>query len=154
LESRRSPSWASAPRLGSEGNGRAESSAPAPVATTTAGPEPAQTFDPTAPAPAEQDAPAESVAQENARATAEDFLATQGFSRKILIAQSKYEGFSTKDATYAVGAIAVDWNEHAAKTAKDYLDAQSFSRCGLVEQLEYEGFTHVQAEYGVSKTGF
>ena len=99
------------------------------------------------------EAPAESVAQENARLSAESYLDTQAFSRKGLMEQLKYEGFSTEDATYAVDAISVDWNEQAANSAKDYLDTQAFSRSGLIEQLEYEGFTHAQAEYGVSRTG-
>jgi Host cell surface-exposed lipoprotein len=111
----------------------------------------------TQPAPAETQpapaAPVESVAQENARGTAEDYLSTQSFSRSGLIEQLKFEGFSTKDARYAVGAISVDWNKQAAKTAKDYLSTQSFSRSGLIEQLDYEGFTHAQAVYGVNQTG-
>jgi hypothetical protein len=52
----------------------------------------------------------------------------------------KYEGYSTKDATYAVDAISVDWNQQAAKSPKDYLEFSSFSRSGLIEQLKYEGF--------------
>ncbi len=65
----------------------------------------------------------------------------------------KYEGFSKKDAAYAVDAISPDWNKQAVKSAKEYLDYSSFSRSGLIDQLEYEGFTHEQAAYGVSKTG-
>ena len=62
----------------------------------------------------------------------------------------QFEGFSTADATYAVDAVTVDWNEQAALKAKEYLDQQSFSRSGLQEQLEFEGFTPAQAAHGVS----
>jgi uncharacterized lipoprotein YddW (UPF0748 family) len=121
-----------------------------PAATTTPADEPTTA---STPAPVEEEAPDESVAQENAREAAESYLDTQAFSRKGLIEQLEYEGYSTKDATYAVGAIAVDWKEQAAKSAASYLDTQAFSRSGLIEQLEYEGFTHRQAVYGVNQTG-
>ena len=136
--------------------GTATEKSAAPAETVTV---PAETVTvvETQPAPAETQpapaAPGESVSQENARATAEDYLDSSSFSRSGLIEQLKYEGYSTKDATYAVRAISVDWNEQAAKTAKDYLDSSSFSRSGLIEQLEYEGFTHAQAGYGVNQTG-
>lgn len=94
-----------------------------------------------------------SLSQENAVATAEDYLDFSAFSEKGLIRQLKFEGFSTKDATFAVKYIDPDWNEQAAKMAKDYLEFSSFSRSGLSEQLEFEGFTTAQATYGVNQTG-
>ena len=97
--------------------------------------------------------PVETVSQENARESAESYLDFSAFSRSGLIDQLKYEGFSKKDAAYAVDAISPDWNKQAVKSAKEYLDYSSFSRSGLIDQLEYEGFTHAQAVYGVSKTG-
>lgn len=93
------------------------------------------------------------VSQENARRSAENYLAMEGFSRSGLIEQLKYEGYSVADATYAVDALAVNWNAQAAKKAKSYLDMQGFSRSGLIEQLEYEGFTPAQAAYGASAVG-
>jgi hypothetical protein len=75
------------------------------------------------------------------------------FSRKGLIEQLKFEGYSTKDATYGVDALKANWNEQAALKAADYLDMSSFSRSGLIEQLEFEGFTSSQAKYGVKSTG-
>lgn len=75
------------------------------------------------------------------------------FSRKGLIEQLEFEGYSTKDATFAVVSLNVDWNEQAAKKAEDYLDYDNFSRSGLIEQLEFEGFTTAQATYGVNQTG-
>ena len=65
----------------------------------------------------------------------------------------EFEQYSTEDATYAVDAIDVDWNDQAAKSAKSYLEYQLFSRDGLIDQLIFEGFTRFQAEYGVSTTG-
>jgi hypothetical protein len=103
--------------------------------------------------PTTEEAPAETAGQQNARESAESYLEYSAFSRKGLIQQLKYEGYSTKDATYAVDAVGANWNKQAAKAAKDYLDYSSFSRSGLIEQLEYEGYTHRQAVYGVNKTG-
>lgn len=91
----------------------------------------------------------ESSGQENAREQAANYLASQAFSRKGLIEQLEYEGYSKADATYAVDNITVDWFEQAALKARQYLDSQSFSRSGLLEQLLYEGFTRAQAEHGV-----
>ena len=127
-----------------------ESAQPPAATTTTPADEPTTA---STPAPAEEETPDESVAQETAREAAESYLDTQAFSRKGLIEQLKYEGYLTKDATYAVGAVSVDWKEQAAKSAESYLDTQAFSRSGLIEQLEYEGFTHRQAVYGVNQTG-
>jgi hypothetical protein len=93
-------------------------------------------------------------AQEQAIGTAEDYLdGGQHFSRKGLIDQLKFEGFSRKLATFAVNHIKVNWNKQAAGAAEDYLDHQHFSRSGLIDQLEYEGYTHAQAVYGVKKAG-
>jgi hypothetical protein len=75
------------------------------------------------------------------------------FSRSGLIDQLKFEGFNQDDATYAVDALNVDWNEQAAQSAASYLDYTSFSRSGLIDQLVFEGFTQSQAEYGVNTTG-
>lgn len=103
--------------------------------------------------PSKDNAPQESVAQANARASAESYLSTSSFSRTGLIKQLKYEGFSIKDATYGADAVGADWNEQAVKSAKSYLSTSSFSHASLVQQLKYEGFTPAQAEYGVKKVG-
>jgi colicin import membrane protein len=97
--------------------------------------------------------PGETVAQENARRSAESYLDTSAFSRIGLIKQLKFEGYSTSDATYAVDAVSPNWNQQAAKSAENYLDTSSFSRSGLIQQLEFEGYTEQQAVYGVNKTG-
>jgi hypothetical protein len=107
----------------------------------------------------EKETPDYTTAQENAIASAVDYLDFQAFSRTGLIGQlsSEYgEGFSKADAIFAVNHIDVDWNVQAAAAAKDYLDYQAFSRTGLIDQLSSEygdGFTHAQAVYGVNQTG-
>ena len=75
------------------------------------------------------------------------------FSRKGLIGQLEYEGFTNYQAVYGVDSLNVDWNEQAVKKARSYLDFMSFSRKELISQLEYEGFTHEQAGYGVNQVG-
>jgi Host cell surface-exposed lipoprotein len=95
------------------------------------------------------DARLESVAEANARQSAEEYLEFQAFSRQGLIDQLKFEGFSRKAATYGADAAGADWNEQAVKSAEAYLEMQSFSRSGLIGQLEFEGFTQAQAEHGV-----
>lgn len=95
----------------------------------------------------------ETPGQENARRAAESYLETAPFSRTGLIGQLKFEGYSTKDATYAVDHVGANWNEQAAKSAESYLETSPFSRSGLIEQLEFEGYTPAQARYGVDKTG-
>jgi hypothetical protein len=108
---------------------------------------------PTASAKPKVTKPAMTASQEQAVGTAGDYLEGQSFSRKGLIEQLQYEGFSAKDATYGVDHVKVNWNTQAVGVAKGYLDGQHFSRSGLIEQLEYEGFTHAQAVYGVTKAG-
>lgn len=119
---------------------------PAPEEEPVAEEEPVEE---TEPAAAEE--PELTAGQENAIGSAEDYLAFAAFSRSGLIEQLEFEGFSAKDATFAVMHIEVDWNEQAAKSAKEYLDMSSFSRSALIEQLVFEGFTRSQAEYGVNK---
>lgn len=89
----------------------------------------------------------------DAIASARSYLDFTAFSRKGLIEQLGYEGFSTADATLAVDYLNVDWFEQAWLSAEEYLDFTAFSRSGLIDQLLYEGFTKEQATYGVDKTG-
>ena len=113
---------------------------------------PSQLSDPNADA-GDSDHPGETKAQENARGSAESYLSNTSFSRKGLIQQLKYEGYSLADATYAVDSESIDWDAQAAAKATEYLDTSSFSHSGLVQQLTFEGFTAAQAEYGVSQAG-
>lgn len=96
---------------------------------------------------------AETVSQQQAVKMAKSYLEYTSFSRKGLIDQLKYEGFSNADATYAVDKINVNWREQAVKTAKNYLEYTSFSRNGLIDQLEYEGFSNADATYAVNAVG-
>ena len=100
--------------------------------------------------------PKETLAQKNARKSAESYLdGPMAFSKSGLIKQLKFEGFSKADAGYAVDAVDPNFNKQAAKSAKSYLDGpMSFSRSGLVDQLEFEGFTASQVQFGVSKAGY
>jgi len=99
------------------------------------------------------------AAQKNAIGAAKDYLSLTAFSRKGLIKQlsSKYgDGYSVKDATFAVDSLNINYNEQATKAAKSYLQLTHFSHSGLVKQLSSEygaGYTHAQAEYGVSHAG-
>lgn len=99
------------------------------------------------------DGPKETKAQENARQSAEDYLDMSAYSRDGLIKQLKFEGYSTKDATYGVDAQHANWKKQAAASAEAYLDMTSYSRSGLIDQLKFEGYTTEQATYGVNKVG-
>lgn len=128
--------------------------APAAPKVTTEAPEVT-----TEPETTEPEQPSMTNSQEQAVRSAEQYLSVMSFSRKGLIRQlssSAGAGFSTKDATFAVEHLKVDWNEQAAKSAKEYLSVTSFSRAGLIRQLSSSagaGFTHAQAVYGVNKAG-
>lgn len=101
----------------------------------------------------EDDSPSETASQSQARGMASDYIDTMAFSKKGLIKQLEFEGFSKADATYGANAIDVDWNEQAALAAQNYLDLMSFSRSGLIDQLIFEGYTPAQAEFGVKSVG-
>ena len=56
--------------------------------------------------------------------------AYDSFSRKGLIGQLKFEGFSTADATYGASHSGANWMRQAVLKAKDYLKFDSFSYSG------------------------
>ena len=61
---------------------------------------------PTTDAPTTQaPAPSETIGQENARESAQDYLNYSAFSRSGLIDQLLYEGFSRAEAEYGVNAV-------------------------------------------------
>lgn len=94
-------------------------------------------------------ADASTVSRQNALRDAQEYLQSgEYFSLKGLIAQVKYDGFSTADATYAATHVDANWNKEALGDAKQYLQNQPFSLKGLIGQLEYDGFTSSQAGYG------
>ncbi|MDT0200371.1 Ltp family lipoprotein [Nocardioides sp. AE5] len=97
--------------------------------------------------------PAETISQANAVRAARNYLDLAPFSRSGLIDQLTFEGYDTADATYAVDAVAPDWNRQAALAAENYLDMMPFSRQGLIDQLVFEGYTREQATHGVDQAG-
>ncbi|GAA2242267.1 hypothetical protein GCM10010401_13920 [Rarobacter faecitabidus] len=97
----------------------------------------------------EEPEPELTVGQQNAVDKAESYLEYSAFSRSGLIDQLEYEGFTKKQAKFAVDYIDVNWKQQAVDKAESYLDSSSFSRSGLIDQLEYEGFTKKQATFGV-----
>ena len=72
---------------------------------------------------------------------------------KGLIKQLKFEGYTGKEAKYAVNHCGASWKKQAVKGAKAYLRSGSFSKKGLIKQLKYEGYTSKEAAYGVKKCG-
>jgi hypothetical protein len=114
--------------------------------------------EPTSKEPAAEPEPAESepeltVAQENARESAESYLELSGFSKKGLVEQLEFEGYEKADIDAALATMTVDWKAEAVESAESYLDMTSFSRQGLIEQLEFEGYTSKQAKHAADAVG-
>ncbi len=86
-----------------------------------------------------------------ALASAKNYLRVMAFSKKGLISQLEFEGYTTEEATYAVNNCGANWKEQAVKCAKNYLNVMAFSKEALVDQLEFEGFTTEEAIYGVEQ---
>lgn len=98
-------------------------------------------------------APKLTTAQQNAAKSAQQYLGLSGFSRKGLIGQLKFDGYSEADATVAIDSLGVDWMLQATRSAKAYVDLTSFSRKGLISQLEFDGYTSAQAAHGADSVG-
>ena len=96
----------------------------------------------------------ETLAQENARKSAEQYLRFGSFSREGLISQLEFEGYERSDAVYGVDATSTDWKVQAALKAQEYLDYSSFSKEGLTDQLLFEGFTPLEVRYGLEAVGY
>ena len=62
------------------------------------------------------------TAQASAKRSAESYLDYSGFSKKGLIDQLKFEGFSTKDSEVAIDTMKVNWNAEADESAKSYME--------------------------------
>lgn len=88
--------------------------------------------------------------REQAVEAAKGYLEMGGFSRKGLINQLHFEGFSKSEATFAVDQLDPNWNKQAELSAQSYLDMGGFSRSALIDQLVFDGFTRSQAEHGVN----
>lgn len=93
------------------------------------------------------------VSQSNAARSAKTYLDLAGFSRKGLIKQLAFEGYSESDAIYGVDSLNVNWSEQAARSAEAYLALSGFSRSGLIKQLMFEGYSREEAEFGASANG-
>lgn len=131
----------------------ASAEAPAVVEPEVVEPEAPAVVEPEPEPEPEPAKPSITVAQSNAVRKAESYLDYSAFSRKGLIDQLEYNGFSTADATYGATHAGADWMEQAAKKAQSYLEFTAFSRQGLIDQLEYNGFTSAQARHGATKVG-
>lgn len=99
------------------------------------------------------EAQAATSGESNALSKAKEYLQTMSFSKKGLIKQLKFEGFSSKEAKYGAGKCGANWKKQAEAKAKSYLETMPFSKKGLVKQLKFDGFTAKEASYGVSKCG-
>ena len=95
-----------------------------------------------------------SLGRQNAIKKAQSYLSFSSFSRKGLIDQLRFEGFTTDEAVFAVDYLEPDWYAEAAEKAESYLSLSAFSRQGLIDQLLFEGFTEEEAEYGVVSAGY
>ncbi len=88
--------------------------------------------------------------EQNALASALNYLSFMNFSYKGLYGQLEYDGYSASECQYGVENCGADWYDQAAGSAKNYMSFMSFSKKGLIEQLEYDGYTKAQAEYGAA----
>ena len=107
----------------------------------------------TSQAQAPQDASEGTESQQDALASAVDYINQMAFSRDWLIAQLVADGADANDAAWAADHCGANWNEQAYKKAQEYLKLTSFNHQDMVDQLLFEGFTTDQAEYGASKAG-
>lgn len=86
--------------------------------------------------------------ESNALRTAHNYLKYTAFSKKGLIDQLEYEGYSTSEAKYAVEKIDMDWKIQAGIKAVQYLKYMPMSKSQLEDQLVFDGFTYSEASYG------
>lgn len=99
-------------------------------------------------------AQAATTGEKNALQKAKLYLKTMAFSKKGLIKQLKFDGFTAKEAKYGASKCGANWKQQAAKKAKQYLKTMAFSKQKLIEQLIFDGFTTKEAKYGVKKAGY
>lgn len=92
--------------------------------------------------------------QKNALDTAQSYISSSGFSRKSLIKQLEFKGYTTQDSQLIVDYIDLDWKEQAIRVAQNYLDNKSFSRQRLYNQLIYKGFNDEDANYALDQLGY
>ena len=88
---------------------------------------------------------------ENAIESAEAYSNIFAYSKKKLIEQLKYEGFSEDIAECAAKSINANWKENCVRSAYSYLDLFSFSKEELIHQLDYDGFTAEEIDYAMNQ---
>lgn len=93
------------------------------------------------------------VSQKNAISKAKSYLSFEGFSKKGLIDQLEFEGFSASDSAFGAANAGANWTDEADQKAASYMSFESFSRSGLISQLEFEGFTSAQSSHGATSVG-
>lgn len=93
------------------------------------------------------------VGMKNAVKKAKSYLKHSDFSRKGLIDQLVYEGYTQEESIYGADNSGADWNSECLGQAKSYINHSSFSQKGLLNQLEYEGYTQSECIYGVNNCG-
>ena len=91
--------------------------------------------------------------QQKALDKANEYVDTLPLSRKGLIKQLEYDGYTTDVATYAADNCSVNWNKEAKEMAEQYMDSTTYTYKDMVQQLEAEGFTKKQAKFGAKAVG-
>lgn len=84
---------------------------------------------------------------------ANEYVDTLPLSRKGLIKQLEYDGYTTDVATYAADNCSANWNKEAKEMAEQYMDSTTYTYKDMVQQLETEGFTKEQAKFGAKAVG-
>ena len=88
---------------------------------------------------------------ENAIESAEAYNKIFAYSKKGLIENLKYEGFSEEIAECAVKSINANWQENCVRSAHSYLEIISYSKEELIHQLDYVGFTAEEIDYAMNQ---
>lgn len=91
--------------------------------------------------------------QQKALDKANEYVDTLPLSRKGLIKQLEYDGYTTAVATYAADNCSANWNKEAKEMAEQYMDSTTYTYKDMVQQLETEGFTKEQAKFGAKAVG-
>ena len=88
---------------------------------------------------------------ENAIESAEAYSNIFAYSKKELIEQLKYDGFSEDIAECAAKSINANWKENCVRSAHSYLEIISYSKEELIHQLDYVGFTAEEIDYAMNQ---
>ena len=81
------------------------------------------------------------------------YLGLLGFSKKGLKKQLLFDGYTKKEATYAVENCEVNWKEQAQKSALTYVAVETYSKKELMNKLKQDGFTKKQIKYAIKAAG-